>query len=146
MNFNKKLKLYRKRACLSQRELGALLGISRQSVLKWESGHYCPQLCKINAICKALNVSPDDLLSDSIYNSNSCYNQDIPDNLSALSIGKNITYLRNAAVISPNELCVLAGVTRQTVTRWESGDAFPEISNVISLARIFGTKVSDILS
>jgi lactoylglutathione lyase len=49
---------------LSQESLGELLGVSRQSVSKWELGQSLPDLEKIVLLCKLWNVSTDEILMD----------------------------------------------------------------------------------
>ena len=47
MMFNDNLNKYRKQKGLSQEELAFRLGVSRQSVSKWESGQSTPELERI---------------------------------------------------------------------------------------------------
>ena len=53
----------RKRMGLSQEKLGALLGVSRQAIQKWESGASMPDIENLVAIAKFFDVSVDYLLS-----------------------------------------------------------------------------------
>lgn len=52
----------RKEAGLSQEALAEHLGVSRQSVSKWESGNVMPDLDKVVAMCDIFDVSTDYLL------------------------------------------------------------------------------------
>ena len=54
------LKLRRERG-MSQEELGALIGVSRQAVSKWETGEAMPDLHKLLALSDVLQVSLDTL-------------------------------------------------------------------------------------
>ena len=47
MKLNEKIYYYRKRAKLSQEELAAQVGVSRQAVSKWELGDATPELDKL---------------------------------------------------------------------------------------------------
>ena len=38
------------------------------------------------------------------------------------------------------------GVSRQAVSKWESGASNPSMSNLIALAKLYGVAVEDILS
>lgn len=38
------------------------------------------------------------------------------------------------------------GVSRQSVSKWESGIAYPEMTNILILCKIFGCKINDLLS
>ena len=64
MKLNKKIIYSRKKAGLSQLDLADALGVSRQSVSKWETGESNPDITKLPALAKALGVSIDWLLSE----------------------------------------------------------------------------------
>lgn len=64
MKLNEKIYYYRKRAKLSQEELAAQVGVSRQAVSKWELGDATPELDKLAALAKAFRVTTDELLSE----------------------------------------------------------------------------------
>ena len=59
-----KIILLRKRNGWSQEELAEQLGVSRQSVSKWESAQSTPDLNRILALSKLFDVSTDVLLKD----------------------------------------------------------------------------------
>lgn len=64
MKLNEKILYCRKKAGLSQVDLADLLGVSRQSVSKWETGESNPDVSKIPALAKAFGVTADWLLSE----------------------------------------------------------------------------------
>lgn len=64
LKLSEKIQYYRKRAGLSQEALAAKLGLSRQSVSKWETGESQPETAKLAALSAALGVSVDRLLSE----------------------------------------------------------------------------------
>ena len=66
MNLSDNLKKIRKEHNLSQEDLAESLGVSRQSVSKWESGQAYPEMDKVLQICKMFDVSIDDLLNQDI--------------------------------------------------------------------------------
>ena len=66
MNLSDNLKKIRKEQNLSQEDLAESLGVSRQSVSKWESGQAYPEMDKVLQICKMFDVSIDDLLNQDI--------------------------------------------------------------------------------
>lgn len=53
---------YRKMARMSQEELAARVGVSRQAVSKWELGTATPELEKLVALAETFGVSVDELL------------------------------------------------------------------------------------
>ena len=63
MKLNEKILYYRKAAKLSQEELAAQVGVSRQAVSKWELGDAMPEVDKLLALAKAFGVTTDELLS-----------------------------------------------------------------------------------
>lgn len=65
MKFSYKLQELRKGSGMSQEEFAELLGVSRQSVSKWESGKGYPEIDKLIFISNYFNTSLDLLLKDS---------------------------------------------------------------------------------
>ena len=61
--FKDNLVQLRKMRNLTQEDLAGMIGVSRQSVAKWESGETSPDLEKSRLIAEALGVSLDDLVS-----------------------------------------------------------------------------------
>ena len=66
MKFGEKLMQLRKKQGLSQEELAEKLGVSRQSVSKWESNNTYPETDKIVQICNIFDCSMDDLINDNV--------------------------------------------------------------------------------
>lgn len=65
MQFNEKLVYLRKKNGMTQENLAFKLGISRQSVSKWENGETEPELSKLKEIANIFCVSFNYLLDDS---------------------------------------------------------------------------------
>lgn len=65
-NFSENLKKIRKENNLSQEQLAEELGVSRQSISKWESAIAYPEMDKILTICNKFNLNIDDLLHKDI--------------------------------------------------------------------------------
>ena len=66
-NLAKNLKKLRKEENLSQEQLADLLGVSRQSVSKWETEEAYPEMDKILLLCSKFNFDINDLLNGDIY-------------------------------------------------------------------------------
>lgn len=62
MNLSHNLQLLRKRDKITQEELADRLGVSRQSVSKWETGEAYPETDKLISICDLFGISLDALL------------------------------------------------------------------------------------
>ena len=58
-----------------------------------------------------------------------------------MEFSEKLTTLRKQAGLSQEQLADRLGVTRQSVSKWESGAAFPELVKIISLSEIFGVSV-----
>ena len=59
-----KLTIQRKKSGMSQEQLAERLGITRQSVSKWEAGSSMPEISKLIALSELFQVSLDYLLKD----------------------------------------------------------------------------------
>ena len=62
LELNERIAERRKAAGLTQEQLGALVGVTRQAVSKWESGQAVPDALMMAQICRALHASADYLL------------------------------------------------------------------------------------
>lgn len=66
MNFGENLKLLRKNSKMSQEVLAEKLGVSRQSVSKWEVGSAYPEMTNITALCTIFHCNINDLINENI--------------------------------------------------------------------------------
>lgn len=64
MQFSEKLAELRRRRGLSQEQLADALGVTRQSVSKWEGGAAMPELAKLVALSELFGISVDYLVKD----------------------------------------------------------------------------------
>lgn len=62
-----------------------------------------------------------------------------------MNIADRIQHLRKARGISQEELADQAGVSRQAVSKWESGQSIPDIDKIILLSDYFGTTTDYLL-
>lgn len=68
MNIGEKIRLLRKKAGLTQKELGQKLGISQAAIGQFETNRSNPQIETLQKIASALDVPVQDLLPDTLYN------------------------------------------------------------------------------
>lgn len=61
-------------------------------------------------------------------------------------ISQNIRFLRDHDGLTQEELAAQLGVARQTVAKWESGEATPDLDNACALAALFGVSVDDLVN
>lgn len=69
MNIADKIQKERKLNGMTQETLAQELGVSRQSVSKWESGQSLPELEKVVLLSELFDITTDYLLKDSIHSS-----------------------------------------------------------------------------
>lgn len=67
MNLGENIKNLRKRKGLSQEQFAEILGVSGQTVSKWELGSSTPDLEKLLLISQNFKISIDDLLENHMY-------------------------------------------------------------------------------
>ena len=61
-------------------------------------------------------------------------------------LGANLPYLRKTnGNLTQEKLAEKVGVSRQTVSKWESGEAYPEIPKLMDLCDIFHCTLDDLL-
>ena len=80
MQFSDKLTELRRRRGLSQEQLADFLGVTRQSVSKWESGTAMPELGKLIALSDLFSVTVDALVKEQL---------DLPDPDRAVDMEEN---------------------------------------------------------
>lgn len=57
---------------------------------------------------------------------------------------KKLSELRKKSGLSQEKLAELVGVSRQAVTKWESGKSNPDTENLVRLAEIFGVSIDEL--
>lgn len=62
-----------------------------------------------------------------------------------MDTGKKIALCRREAGMSQEALAEAMGISRQAVSRWETGEALPETAKIIQLARLFGVSCDYLL-
>ncbi|NLW88693.1 MAG: helix-turn-helix transcriptional regulator [Clostridiaceae bacterium] len=63
-----------------------------------------------------------------------------------MSFGENLQFLRKMhRSMTQEELAEQMGVSRQTVSKWEMGSAFPETEKAIALSRLFNCSLDELL-
>lgn len=62
-----------------------------------------------------------------------------------MNFSENLLYLRKKNKITQEELADKLGVSRQSVSKWETGEAYPETEKLIDLCDIFGVTLDDMV-
>ncbi|MBR5255926.1 MAG: helix-turn-helix transcriptional regulator [Bacteroidales bacterium] len=63
-----------------------------------------------------------------------------------MKLSEKIKSLRKGAGLSQEEFGARLNVSRQAITKWESGEGLPDIGNLLVLSRMFKISVDDLLS
>lgn len=63
-----------------------------------------------------------------------------------MKFGENLKNLRKSKKISQEVLAEKVGVSRQSVSKWETGEAYPEMSNILALCTIFHCNINDLVN
>lgn len=135
--FGDKLQILRKEKGFTQDALAAEIGVSRQAISKWESGCAYPDLDNAQILCKYFCVNINTLFNPEINEISREANENIEFNYSA--VGSNIKEIRTSKGISQEGLGEILGVSRQSVSRWESGAAIPKTDILIELISVLDT-------
>ena len=62
-----------------------------------------------------------------------------------MTFSEKLQTLRKAAGLSQEQLAEQLGVTRQAVSKWETGEGKPDIDNLLPLAKLLHTTVDYLL-
>ncbi|MDE7206380.1 MAG: helix-turn-helix domain-containing protein [Lachnospiraceae bacterium] len=62
-----------------------------------------------------------------------------------MELSERLQQLRKKENYSQEQLAELLGISRQAVSKWESGQGYPDISNIMKLAEIYNVSTDYIL-
>ncbi|MCL2548537.1 MAG: helix-turn-helix domain-containing protein [Symbiobacteriaceae bacterium] len=62
-----------------------------------------------------------------------------------LYIGENLRTMRKSKDLTQEDVAGILGVTPQTVSKWERGDTYPDITMLPSLANLFNTSIDTLI-
>ena len=63
-----------------------------------------------------------------------------------VKLGRNLQYLRRLhGGLTQEKLAEKMGVSRQTVSKWETGEAYPELDKLLELSRLFSCTLDSLL-
>ena len=63
-----------------------------------------------------------------------------------MTFAENLKMLRKQAGMSQEQLAEKIGVSRQAVTKWETGAGIPDIENIMAISTLFDISIDDLLS
>ena len=134
MGFADELQRARKDKNISQEELAELLGVSRQSVSKWERCEGYPEVETLIAIARKLHLSLDDLMHDEL--------SQISDfeAISTLDVEIYGPKLKTVSIDTVVKACM---GTSPTNFEWIAG-FFPDVNFNAEFARIGRIRIQDV--
>ena len=62
-----------------------------------------------------------------------------------MSFQENLIRARKARGMTQEELAARLSISRQAVSKWETGTADPSTSNLLALAKLFGVSAEELL-
>lgn len=125
----------RKKACLSQEDLAEKLGVTRQSVSKWEGAQSVPDMDKVVMMSRLFGVSTDFLLKDELEEEAHCaaaQDDDTPLRRVSLTQASAYLALRKAAapkIAIATALCITSPVTLILLAGMSEVQRFPISGN-----------------
>ena len=63
-----------------------------------------------------------------------------------MKFGENLKKIRILKKLSQEDLAQKVGVSRQSVSKWETADAYPTMNNLLELCKIFHCKINDLVN
>lgn len=65
--------------------------------------------------------------------------------MNTLLIAKHLQYLRKSRQYTQDDLAGKCNLSRQAVSKWETGEAIPDIDVLLELSKLYGMTINDIL-
>ena len=62
-----------------------------------------------------------------------------------MSFGENLRFLRTESGMTQEQFAEKLEVTRQSVSKWESDNGFPELEKILQISRMFGCDLDTLL-
>lgn len=62
-----------------------------------------------------------------------------------MKFGDNLRQIRKNKKMSQEQLAQMVNVSRQSVSKWENGESYPEMNNILELCKIFNCKLNDLV-
>lgn len=136
----KRLTTLRKEAGFSQETIASLLSVSRQAISKWESGKALPSLDALCVLAGLYRTSVDFIVLGS-----DVIDSDSTASFSTESFSERLKLCRQQSGISQGDLADSLSVSRQSVSKWESGKAEPDLEHLVMLTSLIQTPLSLLL-
>lgn len=124
MTIGGNIKKYREKKGLTQKELGAALGLAEITIRQYENNKREPKYERLYVIADMLSVSVSDLMN--------------------IDTGKQIKEARIKAKLTQEKLAQKAGISVFTLQKYESGDRNPKIESLQKIANALGISITQL--
>ncbi|WP_303220427.1 helix-turn-helix domain-containing protein [Enterocloster bolteae] len=124
MTIGGNIKKYREKKGLTQKELGAALGLAEITIRQYENNKREPKYERLYVIADVLSVSVSDLMN--------------------IDTGKQIKEARIKAKLTQEKLAQKAGISVFTLQKYESGDRNPKIESLQKIANALGISITQL--
>lgn len=121
----KKIESLREGDGMSQGELAKVLGVTRQTISKWEADVCCPKANVLQALCGLFDVDMSYFTGVEVS----------PQQIGTL--GEFIRKLRRRAKLSQEQFAERMGVSRRMASRWEADEVKPRAGMLQKLGECF---------
>ncbi|HIX51130.1 MAG TPA: helix-turn-helix domain-containing protein [Candidatus Borkfalkia faecavium] len=121
----KKIELLREDGGMSQGELAKVLGVTRQTVSKWEADVCRPKVKVLQAICGVFGVDMSYFTGEEVSPQQIC------------TLGEFIRKLRRRAKLSQEQFAERMGVSRRMISLWETDEVKPRARVLQKLGECF---------
>ena len=128
MTLGERIRYYRKKIGLTQKELAELLNVSVMTIRRLEAGTRVPKLITVEKLSKALEVDPSVLLDW-----NEPQEQDEEE-----SVGDRIKTLRKEKHITQTQLANCIGVQASVISKYENNIIVPSLEQIHKIAEALG--------
>lgn len=138
----------RKNSGLSQSRVAQLTSVSRQAVSKWEKGDSSPSAENYSLLALLYHHSIDEIIKGEPFqepSQNIDGRDDIFSSLPAVegsSLAERFQFLRKYFGLSQTEAAQRLSVSRQSISKWERGEAAPDIDKIVQICELWNIPLS----
>jgi transcriptional regulator with XRE-family HTH domain len=137
LDFGRNLRRARGRAGLTQAQLSSSAPLDRAAISRLECGERAPDMPTLLRLCRALEVTPTDLLRGVGAGASArraARRENGASSDPAAVFGANLKWARGRAGISQERLALDAKVDRAAISVYENGGRQPNLRTVLKLA------------
>ena len=134
--FARRLRHYRRKANLSQKEFANKSGIAIQSIERYEIGHHYPSVLLLQYMCETLNCTSDELIGLG----RPMFKIDLPP-----EFGTRLKFFRELRLMSQIELVIHSNVSLSQIKGYENFRSNPNVLKLAQLCDALGVTGGDLL-